>query len=81
MTVTVSDDAAERVTVNGIGVVAHPPFPSMTLAFAIEKLGLGVTVIVNVCGALVSTPPFAVPPLSCSCTVTVADPVAPDASV
>ena len=31
--------------------------------------------IVNVCAALVSAPPFAVPPLSCSCTVTTADPV------
>ena len=32
--------------------------------------------MVNVCAALVSTPPFAVPPLSCSCTVTVAVPLA-----
>jgi len=29
-------------------------------------------VIVKVCGELVSTPPFAVPPLSCAVTVTVA---------
>ena len=43
------------------------------------KLGASftaVTVIVNVCGALVSTPPFAVPPLSCSVTVIVAVPIA-----
>ncbi len=33
-------------------------------------------VIVKVCPALVSTPPLAVPPSSCACTVTVADPVA-----
>src|SRR6266851_2448580 len=36
----------------------------------------GVTVIVKVCGALVSAPPLAVPPLSCSWTVTVAEPPA-----
>src|SRR5947207_8659330 len=35
-----------------------------------------VTLIVNVCGADVSTPPFAVPPLSCATTVTVALPFA-----
>ena len=34
----------------------------------------GVTVMVNVCGAEVSWPPFAVPPLSRSVTVTVALP-------
>jgi hypothetical protein len=39
------------------------------------------TVIVNVCGALVSTPPLAVPPSSCSRTVTVADPLALAAGV
>ena len=33
-------------------------------------------VIVKVCGALVSTPPLAVPPLSCTVTVTVAVPLA-----
>jgi hypothetical protein len=43
------------------------------------KLGASltaVTLMVNVCPALVSKPPFAVPPLSLSCTVTVADPFA-----
>ena len=34
----------------------------------------GVIVIVNVCAALVSTPPFAVPPLSWILTVTIAEP-------
>ncbi len=34
-----------------------------------------VIVIVNVCAALVSTPPLAVPPSSCTCTVTVAVPL------
>src|SRR5207248_2449971 len=41
----------------------------------------GLTVMVNVCGAEVSTPPFAVPPLSCSVTVTVAVPLASGAGV
>ena len=41
----------------------------------------GVTVIVNVCGALVSTPPLAVPPLSWMLTVTVATPNASGAAV
>ncbi len=36
----------------------------------------GVTVIVNICGADVSTPPFAVPPLSCATSVIVAVPKA-----
>ena len=36
----------------------------------------GVTLIVNVCGADVSTPPLSVPPLSCALTVTVAEPLA-----
>ena len=40
-----------------------------------------VTVIVKVCGAEVSTPPFAVPPLSLAVTVTVAEPLASAAGV
>ena len=50
--------------------------PSFPLAVSPAAVGawLTVTVIVNVCGALVSMPPFAVPPLSCSHTVTVATP-------
>src|SRR6059036_1051142 len=43
------------------------------------KLGgslTAVTVMINVCGALVSTPPLAVPPLSLAVTVTVAAPLA-----
>jgi hypothetical protein len=39
------------------------------------------SVIVNVCGALTSTPPFAVPPSSCSRTVTRVLPVAPPRGV
>src|SRR4051794_39265215 len=39
------------------------------------------TVMVNVCAALVSAPPFAVPPVSCTCTVTVAVPLTPAAGV
>src|SRR5918996_4776005 len=39
------------------------------------------TVIANVCGALVSTPPFAVPPSSWARTVTVAEPCAEGAGV
>ena len=42
---------------------------------------MGLTVIVNVCCADVSWPPLAVPPLSCTCTVTVALPKASDAVV
>ena len=41
----------------------------------------GVIVIVNVCAALVSTPPFAVPPLSWILTVTIAEPFACGADV
>ena len=40
-----------------------------------------VIVIVNVCGADVSTPPLAVPPSSCATTVTVAVPLAFGAEV
>jgi len=39
------------------------------------------TLMTKVCGALVSTPPFAVPPLSCSVMVIVAEPVTFDAGV
>ena len=39
------------------------------------------TVMVKVCAALVSTPPLAVPPLSCAFTVTVATPFAMRAGV
>ena len=48
------------------------------------KLGASltaVTVMVKVCGADVSTPPFAVPPLSVSCTRDVAVPLALAAGV
>ena len=41
----------------------------------------GVTLMVNVCGADVSLPPFAMPPLSCAVTVTVALPKASAAGV
>ena len=40
-----------------------------------------VTVIVNVCGGLVSMPPFAVPPLSWTVRVTIAEPTASGAGV
>ena len=73
LTVTVLAAAGVNVTVNGIGV--KPPLPSRTLESEIEIPGGGLTVIVKVCAALVSTPPLAVPPLSCSGTVTVADAV------
>jgi hypothetical protein len=48
------------------------------------KLGAsftGSTVIVNDTGALVSLPPFAVPPSSCAVTLTVAAPLASAAGV
>jgi hypothetical protein len=37
----------------------------------------GLTVMMNDCGTLVFWPPPAVPPLSCSTRVMVADPIAP----
>ncbi len=59
--------------------VCGPAF-SMTVWFGpAVKLGASltaVTVIVNDCGADVSTPPAAVPPLSCSTSVMVAMPLA-----
>src|SRR5262249_55190968 len=42
---------------------------------------VGVTAIVKVCGALVSTPPFATPPSSCAVTPMTAVPLAFGASV
>src|SRR5688500_12794004 len=50
-------------------------------AFAVGPSLTAVTVMVNVCAAEVSTPPFAVPPLSDRVTVTVAVPVALSAGV
>ena len=41
----------------------------------------GLTLIVNACEAEESEPPFAVPPLSCSTTVTIAEPFASAAGV
>src|SRR5712664_4686446 len=61
----------------------HWLFPSSTLPWLLVRLGRvgGVNVMINGFGALVSTPPFATPPWSCSCTVTVAAPIAPAAGV
>src|SRR4029079_4216322 len=70
--------------------VAHPVTVCAPLFWVADwfaplvKLGASftaVTVMVNVCAALVSAPPLATPPLSCSCTVTVADPFAVAAGV
>src|SRR2546426_1026541 len=70
--------------------VAHPttvwpPASSFTVWFApFVKLGallMAFTLMVNVCAALVSTPPLATPPSSCTWTVTVADPFALAAGV
>ena len=62
------------------GLTVCAPAFSNTLWFGPEvKLGASltaVTVIVRVCGAEVSTPPKAVPPLSCSTTASVAVPLA-----
>ncbi len=61
------------------------PASSVTVWSApLVKLGASftaVTVIVNVCAALVSTPPLAVPPSSWILTVTVAEPLALAAGV
>jgi hypothetical protein len=58
----------------------YAPESSFTVTFApLVKLGAsftGVTVIAKVCGALVSDPPFAVPPLSLNVRVIVALPFA-----
>jgi len=59
--------------------VCGPASSRSVWSLPFEKLGAsftGVTVMVNVCGALVSTPPFAVPPLSFRVTRTVAVPEA-----
>ena len=78
MTVTVWVEAEDSVTVNVITVNgADPVFPSTMLASAIDSDAGVFTVMVKVCAALVSAPP----PLSWSCTVTVALPVAPVAGV
>src|SRR5947208_3128549 len=56
-----------------------PASSRMPWSGPLVKLGgslTAVTVMVKVCGADVSTPPFAVPPLSCKRTVTVALPLA-----
>ena len=70
------------VTVNGARAVSS--FVDLLGLPEIETVGgsfTGVTVIVNVWAALVSTPPLVVPPLSCICTVTVAEPFALAAGV
>ena len=65
--------------------IAFPPVKASTTSSLTETVAgrvitgaslIGVTVIVKVCVALVSTPPLAVNPLSCICTVTVALPLA-----
>ena len=64
--------------------VCAPASSSTVWSAPFVKLGASltaVTVIVKVCAALVSTPPLAVPPLSCSVTVTVAVPLALAAGV
>ncbi len=56
------------------------PESSLTVWFApLTKVGsslTALTTIVKVCATERSTPPFAVPPLSCTCTVTTAEPLA-----
>ena len=70
---------------NDLIAVAHPenawaPESSATVwSGPLAKLGAsltGVTVMVNVCGSLVSSPPLSVPPSSDSVTVTFATPLA-----
>src|SRR5438552_14054230 len=65
--------------------IAVAPCPSVNVNVppAVSTGGsfTAVTVIVNVIAEEVSTPPFAVPPSSCSCTVTVAVPFAFGAGV
>ena len=61
---------AQPATVCGAGVFEHRLVGALGEADGASLTA--VTVIVKVCVADVSTPPLAVPPLSCSCTVTVA---------
>src|SRR6266568_2316080 len=79
-------DGVVRTT---LGVAAAARSTRSSVLPKVEKVSLtavggsltGLIVIVNVTGAEVSTPPFAVPPLSCSVTVTVALPNAFGAEV
>src|SRR5258705_110389 len=60
------------------GTVCGPESSRTDWSAPLMKLGASLTnatLILNVCGTLVSTPPLAVPPLSCNCTVTVAEPL------
>ncbi len=61
------------------------PASSSTVWFApTTKLGASltaVTLIENVCVAEVSAPPLSVPPSSCNCTLTIAEPFALAAGV
>ncbi len=74
----------------GLAFVSAPPIVCGPASSAAVLLAMrlnvgasftGVTVIVNVCAGLVSTPPLAVPPLSVSLSVIVADPFAFGAGV
>ena len=59
--------------------VCAPASSNTVWSAPLVKLGTSftaVTLITNVCAALVSTPPLAVPPLSCKRTVIVALPLA-----
>jgi len=63
------------IAVAQVATVCAPASSSTVWSAPLVKLGAwftAVTVIVKVCAALVSTPPFSVPPSSCNCTVTVA---------
>src|SRR5262245_3697154 len=65
-----------------IDAICVPRNVAVTVTFWQTATGTGSTiVIVKVCGAVVSDPPFAVPPLSTSLTVTVATPAMPAAGV
>jgi hypothetical protein len=67
-----------------LAIVCAPALSADVWSAPFVKLGASftaVTVIVNVCVALASMPPLAVPPLSLSCTVMVAVPLALAAGV
>ncbi len=73
------DSFAGPVVMPAKFTVCNPAvFATLRLAMAasVGASFTAVTLIVKVCGALVSTPPKAVPPLSCATTVTVAEPFA-----
>src|SRR5436190_1781846 len=78
------DAGYARMLVVQLLTVCGPASSSVATSGPLVKLGGSLTaviVMVKVCGALVSLPPLAVPPLSLATTVMVAEPLASAAPV